>query len=235
MLDAAEISAAKISVPVPGFDYEITLRFGTSDIAAFQQVFVDREYQSGNLPSEASVIVDLGANIGMATVYFGLLYPKARILAVEPEADNFVLLCLNAAGLGARVSYENAAVWREDGTINLHTQDTTGHQLGAWEIRVSEGQDHAAGTVRSYRLETLLHRAGIVKVDILKIDIEGAEMELFEHNPETWLDKVRLVIVETHDRFRPGSEATVRAALREQFEELPPVGENLHFRRRNPT
>lgn len=232
MLEVANISAAKISVFVPEYDYEVTLRFGSSDIAAFQQIYVDREYASNNLPLRASVIVDLGANIGLATVYFGLLYPEARILAVEPEAENFALLQLNASHLGARVSCENAAVWKEDGTINLHTEDAEGNHLGAWGIRVSDGHDRAAGTTRCYRLDTLLNHAGIVAVDILKVDVEGAEIELFGDGPKPWLDNVELIIVETHDRFRPGSELTVRSALSERFEELPRLGENLYFRRR---
>ncbi len=69
-------------------------------------------------------------------------------------------------------------------------------------------------------------------VDILKIDIEGAELEIFSEGSEEWLSKIGLIIVETHERFRPGSDGAVRNALRPMFDELPGRAENLFFRRK---
>jgi hypothetical protein len=69
-------------------------------------------------------------------------------------------------------------------------------------------------------------------VDILKIDIEGAELEIFSDGADEWLPRIGLIIIETHERFRPGSEAAVRKALWPMFEELPPSGESLFFRRK---
>jgi hypothetical protein len=70
------------------------------------------------------------------------------------------------------------------------------------------------------------------EVDILKIDVEGAELELFSANVSAWLPYVKLITIETHERFRPGSEIAVRKAVAGTFEELPRVGENLFFRRK---
>jgi hypothetical protein len=70
-------------------------------------------------------------------------------------------------------------------------------------------------------LETLLAIADIQHIDILKIDIESAELELFKSRSEYWLDRVDMIIIETHDRFRPGSETAVRDALKEKFEKTP--------------
>ena len=69
-------------------------------------------------------------------------------------------------------------------------------------------------------------------MDILKVDIEGAELEIFSQGTAEWLPRVDLIIIETHDWFRPGSDAAVRMAVQELFEELPRSGENLFFRRR---
>jgi hypothetical protein len=63
----------------------------------------------------------------------------------------------------------------------------------------------------------------------LDVDIEGAELELFTYEAEAWLGRAKLIAVETHDRFRPGSEAAVRDALVDSFEELPWVGEEFVF------
>jgi hypothetical protein len=79
---------------------------------------------------------------------------------------------------------------------------------------------------------TLLDQAGFHHVDILKIDIEGAELEVFSNGAEEWLSRVNLIIIETHDRFRPGSEEAVRKAVHPMFDELTPSGESLFFRRK---
>lgn len=227
--DLFRVSRVTILLPETGF--EITLRIGTSDVPTFEQIFVVREYASRNLPVTAETIVDIGANIGLASIYFGLKYPTARILSMEPDADNFALLQVNTAKLPVPPSCENAALWKFDGEIALHRHDESGAPLGAWGLRVSEDERAADSKTRCVRLDSLLTLARFDHIDILKIDIEGAELEVFSSSPETWLDKVSLIIIETHDRFRAGSEQAVRQALASRFEELPAVGENLFFRR----
>lgn len=227
-------AAVKASVLVPNSDYEVSLRLRTSDIPTFIQVFVGREYESPNLPQIANVIVDLGANIGLATVFFGLKYPAATIICVEPEDANFATMLGNIDALGDRVQKRQAAVWKTDGFINLHTESESGESLDAWGVQVSDRVDPSNKTTQCYKLATLMDEVGIATVDILKIDIEGAELEVFSSGTDEWLPRVRLIIIETHDRFRPGSEHAVRNALQADFEELPRSGENLFFRRKSP-
>ena len=225
--------ARQISLSLPGTPYNVALRLSTSDIATFKQVFVNKEYDSPHLPKSATAIIDLGANIGLSTVFFGIKYPGARILAVEPEEQNYQLLLTNTAALGSRVHPINAAAWVRDGLVNLHTKSEEGADLGAWGARVSESGNWSSREVRCVTPRTLLHDAGLESVDILKIDIEGAEFELFSEGTETWLSRALLIIIETHDRFRPGSDGAVRRALQPMFRELPRSGENLIFERIN--
>jgi FkbM family methyltransferase len=213
-----------------GRDHVVALRPGTSDLYVLQQVFRDSEYASADLPASARTIVDLGANIGLAALFFALRYPEARILAVEPDAGNFALLTANIATVADRVTPLLAAAWPSDGHINLHSEDADGTPLGAWGIQVSERLTGADGSVPCYNVGTLLDQAGFDRVDILKVDIEGAELEVFARESAGWLPRVDLITIETHDRFRPGSDAAVRDALAPLFEELPPRGENLFFR-----
>jgi FkbM family methyltransferase len=231
-LAGTALRVSAVSVRIPGSKYYVTLRVGSSDLPTFGQIFLSQEYQSPHLPDTAETIVDLGANAGFAAVFFGLKYPQARILALEPEPSNYSAAIGNVAALGSRVQTLLGAVWAYDGWINLHTHSATGESLDAWGCQVSEVAANAVAQTRCYRLETLLQQAEFEVVDILKVDIGGAELELFATASYSWLPKVKLVIVETHDRFRPGSEAAVRNALAADFEELPRQGENLFFRRR---
>jgi FkbM family methyltransferase len=134
--------------------------------------------------------------------------------------------------LQQRVHRYQAAIWTHDGQINLRTEDDTNRSLGAWGIQVTASPSPGQKSVPCYRLATILDLAGFSTVDILKIDIEGAELELFSEGIDDCLSRIQMIIIETHDRFRPGSEAAVRKALGRQFEELPPNGENLFFVRK---
>ena len=104
-----------------------------------------------------------------------------------------------------------------------------GEQLGSWGIQVSDLDSEELSTIPCYTLNTLLNVAEMDTVDILKIDIEGAELEIFSNDSDSWLERIRLLIIETHDRIRPGSEAAVRRAVQGRFKELRRCGENLLF------
>lgn len=210
--------ASKLIIPVAS-DYDVSLRLGTTDVPTFFQIFSEREYDSADLPVSAQTIVDLGANIGLAAVFFGLKYRKATVVCIEPEATNFQALVGNTIGLGNRVICKRAAVWTADGTVGLNTE-----KLGHWGARICREGD----TTQSITMDSLLRSFPII--DILKVDIEGTEIDIFATNSEEWLSRVKMVIVEPHDWLRPGCEAAVREAL-DDFEELAPRGENLFFRR----
>ena len=167
---------------------------------------------------EPKVIFDLGANIGLASVYFSNRYPEAKVLAVEPDRSNFGLLVTNTAGYPG-VTPLLGAVWDKD--IELKTLDVG---LGHWGFMTSESGVGAA--CRGYSMSTLMDMAGVDHIDILKIDIEGAEKEVFE-NPHTWLPRVGYLVIEMHDRMKEGCTASVQNALSMYYRNVSFKGENL--------
>lgn len=222
------IEATGWKAKVPGTNLSVNLRVPGSDTAVFSQVFIGKEYASNDLPRDARTIVDLGANIGLASIYFALRYPSASIVAYEPDSSNFQVMTENVSPLRDQIHCVNAAAWSANDTVALEFEDSQGVDLKPWGIRTSES---ATGPrVPCFRLETIFDNAGFSSVDLLKIDIEGAEAEVFTDRSLLWLPRVRFICLETHDRFKPGSEEAVRAALRGRFEELPKSGENLLFR-----
>jgi FkbM family methyltransferase len=219
----------KVTIFVPDIG-EVTLRLGTSDQPTFAHVFQHEEYNSPNLPPLARTIVDLGANIGLSALYFATRYPDARIVVIEPDRSNYDLLLANVASFSGRIKGERAAAWWRDDTISLLSKDTAGNALAKWGLQVSDIRK-SSDRVPAYGIGTLLDKFGLTEVDILKVDIEGAELELFSMGDLSWLNKIRLIIVETHERFRPGGEVAVRQALKGGFVELDRRGENLYFSR----
>ena len=185
-----------------GHKSPFTLRTSTADVAVFRQVFVDREYDHAMLAGiHPKQIIDAGAHIGSVSILFAVRFPDARIIAIEPDPKNFELLKLNTK------CYENiipinAALWCEDTQVGLSNPDGT-----SWAFRVDEG--NKTGNVKAVTLSTLLNEFGILKVDILKMDVEGAEKEIFENTASDWLPRVRILCIELHDRIRPGAARAV--------------------------
>lgn len=178
------------------------VRCPSSDGAVYQQIFLNREYDF-EVRFPPRVIIDAGANIGLASVYFAARFPEARIIAIEPENSNVELLRLNTREY-PNVVVVHGALWSRD--EQLHVID---RRLGKWGFMTAPVDDTppqgdvVAQETRGITVPALLDAYGIVHVDIFKIDIEGAEKELFEHC-EAWIGRVDALIVELHDRMKPG-------------------------------
>jgi FkbM family methyltransferase len=226
------IKARGISVECPNTDFIAELRIGDTDIDTFRQVFIKKEYDIEGLPENAGVIVDLGANIGLASLYFAGRFPAARVIAVEPDSSNFILLQRNIMQLGQRCEAVRAAIWSEDTNLSVKTHTDDGRYLGGWgaqTIAQEANADGGAAEVGALSMTTLIKQFNLDQIDILKVDIEGAELELFGSAELSWLDYVRVVVVETHERFRPGSHGAVLAALARSFKKGTRSGENHVF------
>ena len=223
--------ASDVCVDMRFLGSHLSMRIDDSDIRVFKQIFVDNEYDSLNLPETANTIVDLGANIGLSALFFLKKYPNAHIIAVEPDTVNFEFMKKNLEDYSNHVALLQAAIWPSDGEVSLVEHDESNEGLGAWGYRTETLTEGAEASVNAISIPTLMNQFSMDFIDILKVDIEGAEYELFEKDYESWLDKVGLIIIETHDRFKPNSEAMVRNALNGRFTELPQKGENLFFKK----
>src|SRR5215475_12556495 len=84
----------EIRVRPRGFRSSIRLRIRTTDPLLYEHILLEREY-AFDLPFSPKFIVDAGANIGMASIYFARRYPGAKIFAIEPETSNFAILLKN--------------------------------------------------------------------------------------------------------------------------------------------
>jgi FkbM family methyltransferase len=189
---------------VPQLCRSVVVRLGTTDVAAFEHVFVAREYDFSSA-QEPSIIIDVGANVGLSAVFFSLKYPNAKVIAIEPEPDNFKVLKRNAEIFSGIVPL-NVALWNSDGHVSIeYTSD------GSWGTRVSNNCAPSSAFVRSAKLSTLLSELGIVHIDLLKVDAEGAECEIFE-DAHPWIADVEVICAELHDRFRTGCSAAFEIA-----------------------
>ena len=194
----------KLAVAPAGIRNPVYIRMRTTDVSVYHEVLNCGQYAI-DLPLSPKIIVDAGANIGMASLYFATKYPHARIIAIEPETSNFAMLAQNVAAYPNILPIQ-AALWNRDGEIGVNTPGSFESPLSKVGFVVREGQ---GVPVRAITIRTLMREIGIQSIDILKVDIEGAEKEVFESCD--WMDTINCLMIELHDRFRPGSSAVVNA------------------------
>ncbi len=201
---------------LPSYPSPIYLRLKTSDIPVFEEVLVNEEYDLSFLNLNPKIIVDAGANIGLSSIFFALAFPHARIFAIEPEESNFQMLVKNTQ-FYHRILPIHAALWNRQ--EHLQITNSKDHK---WAFQVTESKENKpTETVRGLSVDELLGEAEINQIDIMKIDIECAEKELFDSNYENWLDKTKLIIIELHDRLREGcSESFYKAANHFDFQKI---------------
>ena len=186
------LNAAEVNVPGVG---KVKIRPGTTDAAIFTQIFIYATYDFP-VSGEVNTILVLGGNNGMSARFFRARYPKAKIVVVEPDETNFAALCKNIEGYDQIIPLK-MAVWKEDGFIRLDNGDS-------WAIKVDMDGGHKVA--EAITMKTLLAKQGISRIDLLKIDIESAEKEVFEAEA-SFLAITRNMVVELHDWIKPGCAA----------------------------
>ena len=143
-------------------------------------------------------IVDCGAYVGYSTAYFLNKFPDSRIVAIEADGDNFGVAKLNLSHYEHRVTLLHSAIWsRRGGLVVVRGQYGDGRE---WANQVRECISGEIADVTAVDLLSLMDDAGLNEVDLLKIDIEGAERVVFTEDYEPWLDRVRNIAIELHDR-----------------------------------
>lgn len=160
-----------------------------SELEVLRNVFVEEEYR---LPGGDPVrtVVDLGSHVGLSVLWFRALYPDARIVAVEPHPETFRRLRRNVGHL-PHVELVHAAVGDSDGPRALFASD----QSWAASLRRRPPLDRVQ-QVACRRLDDVLAELGVESVDVLKVDIEGAEHEVL--STFEGLSRVRTLVCEYH-------------------------------------
>jgi FkbM family methyltransferase len=187
----------RVTVVLPGTDIPVIVRLRTSDIQVFHEIFFNHEYEWG-FSSAPQVIIDAGGYIGLSAAFFTGKYPHATIITVEPDEENFALLRLNTARF-PNVHAIRAAVWRDSGMISV-----TDPGNGPWGLQVAEVDNTVAsdkGLVRAITIDEIIKEFNLERVDLLKVDVEGSETEIFA-TASTWISSIDAICIELHDRFK---------------------------------
>lgn len=179
------------------------------DIKVLEQIFAQEDYALRKLvrfpeickkyekicANSTPLILDCGANIGAASVYFATQFPKAKIVSIEPEPNNLSTCQKNTCHF-SNIRTLHAAVGS-----TCQQGEILDPGEGNWGFRVTNSSN---GGINIVSINALLESDLCQNSTpfIIKIDIEGFESDLFKENTE-WMDQFPLIIIELHDWMLP--------------------------------
>jgi FkbM family methyltransferase len=155
-------------------------------------------------PASSHVVLDVGANIGLFSIWLSLCAKGIKVLAFEPFPENVEALRTNVRGF-PNIHIHALAVGRERGAARMVPVGarTLDHQLDSSK----------PGETQVITLADAVERAGPV-VDLLKMDIEGSEYDVFEVQPDPALmRRIRSIAIEWHEHVRPGVLSLLKSRL----------------------
>lgn len=178
-------------------DFDFPLRAGTNDLAVFDAVVVRNEYRLPERLPPGAVVVDIGVHVG-AFSYLALSRGAAEVHGFEPEPSNFARAAANLRPFGGRVHLENRAVWRSDapaGPLHFFASPDAANTAGGTLIWETDGP-----IVESVPFDVVVDavsRDGGRRIDLLKIDCEGAEFPILLTSRR--LERIDRIVGEYHE------------------------------------
>ena len=185
----------RVRFRLAGRCYPVVLRPLSGDIAKFYEQMLDQYYGFDRTRVlRARRIVDLGANVGLASLYLAATHRAESVVCVEADADNFSLLRRNLSTLGARCTLVHAAVFSDSGR-ELHL---SAH--GPSWSRTLDGRAGPTRAVRTVSMHDVLAECPGGRADLVKANIEGAERQVVG-TEDGWLERVGAIVIELHDPY----------------------------------
>jgi FkbM family methyltransferase len=207
-------SAVSDQIMVSNLKFPVHLRRTVADHATFWQCIVQDQYRFQDFPQserlfadyqsaidrgERPLVIDCGANIGLATLWFAHALPLAKIVAIEPDQDNLDILSKNLTPFGERITVLRGAIWSRPGHVRIENPEA-----GSASFRVTNCHETAPGAVRTYTIPEICRQMGAERPFVVKMDIEGAQGEVFSQANE-WVGETSMLVLELDDWQLPWS------------------------------
>ena len=165
------------------------------DSKYFQGILSGKVYKKINLDYKINIILDIGANVGSTSIFFSINYPQSTIFSFEPVTETYEILKKNISNFNNIHSYKYAISDKDDFQRIYIDENRLGRSSLIKKHRNMENTN--TEIVQLVNLNSFLRNNNIEKIDILKIDCEGSEVEILE-SIKTKLDKIALIYIEIH-------------------------------------
>jgi FkbM family methyltransferase len=184
-----------VKLQLKGYSHPLWIRRNSSDRFVVRQVFRNGEYGSIDLAGPIRRFVDAGSNIGCASFYLLHRYPESEGDAIEADPENLALCQKNLEPFRGRVRIHRRGVWPRSMPLRLVKPDGgLGLETTTSVVECSPGE---AGDIEGVSLDDLRMSGSQDTFDLVKMDIEGAELPILEAHPR-WLDSTRNLMIELH-------------------------------------
>lgn len=190
-----------VSIHIPGLKYPTLIRKTESDFFVFEEIFIDKAYSIDFRKLKSNLIIDAGANTGLAALYFLWKKPDVNIICIEPHHLNFEVLHKNLKNYN-NVTLYRKALWKNDTFLKFSNINSDSWGFEVIETNQSESQ------LEAISLNEIIRENNIDEIALIKFDIEGSEKEVFESN-NNWAEITKTIIVEVHENLRAGAERSV--------------------------
>jgi FkbM family methyltransferase len=214
-----------IRLKLPALRNAIWLRGTYSDIITFNQTIIWNSHlwtlcKEKLADTKVECVIDCGANIGLTTVLFTNMFPDAKVVAIEPGSENFLMLQKNTNGYD-KVFPVRAGVWSRK--TNLEVIDQYGAGNNGLIVRETNDLDG----VPAVTIQDIMNDYSVTHIDLLKVDVEGAEREIFKQGASGWLSKTKVLLIELHDYKISGSSSNFVKAVSQHSFDIYVTGEVL--------
>ena len=179
-------------------------RIYSSDLFVYDQIFIDKEYRKiidlfKHQNQKPLVILDCGSNVGYVSLFFNLYSKGGQFFCVEPDRGNCKQIAKNLKiNKIENFKIYQKALWSSKTSLYLNTAFRDGLD---WSFNITK--DETGTMVESISIQDIIQENSIKCIDILKIDIEGSEKEIFEREGANfeWLNITKVVVIEIHDEL----------------------------------
>jgi FkbM family methyltransferase len=178
--------------------WEVCVRDNQLDLVTLAEFFSPKTFMTGEFPDiEPSVIYDIGANIGVSSLFFAAKYPRARICGFEPLPSNYEICSMNYRNLNqAQVFPWAVGSTSCSATFEFNVNDNRGGRLATSPAGNRQTANQRI-PVEVLSLADLIQVKKLERPDFLKIDVEGAELEVLSGIGEN-VSSIRAIHLETH-------------------------------------
>lgn len=181
------------------------LRKGSSDLMVFQQIMVHEEFKNvvdliHKYEIKIKNILDAGSNIGLTTIYLKNYFKGAEVICVEPDETNLQQLQINLTNNNVKnVEIVKGGIWSNNGWLEMDYSFRDGRE---WSRRLKVTTE-GSGSIPVYSINYLLNKSKWESIDLLKMDIEGAENVIFNDSEGlNFLEITKVLTIEVHDKYK---------------------------------
>lgn len=181
-----------VAFQISGVATPVWARPGTTDAWVLEDVLLRSMYACEAPATPPRLILDAGANAGYASLFFLNRFPDATVVSFEPDSANHALVKRNVQPYGDRAVVHKAAIWPTDSKLRVQPCERAD---GITVVPVNEGEPFDC--IGRDPL-SVLRESGRERIDIFKCDIEGGEEILFSTNPDPWIERTGMIMMEIH-------------------------------------